>query len=232
MGAGEVVSLIGESGSGKSTIGKMILRLLRTTRGTIRFDGTDIATLGGKGLRTYYGDVQGVFQDPFSSYNPIFKADRVFTLLRGEHFSGLSGSEWSARLQKRARGREPEPGGRPRQVSASAQRRSAAAHAHRAGPPARHPPPRRRRDHQHARRLHAHRRAQPARGPEVARSRRALHHPRPLARQLHQRQDRDPATRQCRRGRHHRAGLRKPAPSVHAIAPGVRSSAAHEVEGH
>ena len=99
VGAGEVVSLIGESGSGKSTIGKMILRLLRVTRGTICFDGTDIATLGGKGLRTYYGDVQGVFQDPFSSYNPIFKADRVFTLLRGEHFSGLSGSEWSTRLQ-------------------------------------------------------------------------------------------------------------------------------------
>ena len=44
--------------------------------------------------------MQGVFQDPFSSYNPIFKADRVFTLLRGEHFSGLSGSEWSARVQK------------------------------------------------------------------------------------------------------------------------------------
>ena len=42
---GEVVSLIGESGSGKSTIGKMILRLLRVTRGTITFDGVDISTL-------------------------------------------------------------------------------------------------------------------------------------------------------------------------------------------
>ncbi len=100
VGQGEVVSLIGESGSGKSTIGKMILRLLRTTRGTIRFDGTDISSLNGKSLLAYYGEVQGVFQDPFSSYNPIFKADRVFTLLRGEHFSGLSGSEWSARVQK------------------------------------------------------------------------------------------------------------------------------------
>ena len=77
---GEVVSLIGESGSGKSTIGKMILRLLRVTRGTIRFDGADISTLERRRLKAYYGDVQGVFQDPFSSYNPIFKADRVFTM--------------------------------------------------------------------------------------------------------------------------------------------------------
>ena len=74
---GEVVSLIGESGSGKSTIGKMILKLLRTTRGTITFEGTDITALRGRKLKGYYADVQGVFQDPFSSYNPIFKASRV-----------------------------------------------------------------------------------------------------------------------------------------------------------
>ena len=97
---GEVVSLIGESGSGKSTIGKLILRLLRITRGTITFDGADISTLQGRKLKEYYGDVQGVFQDPFSSYNPIFKADRVFTMLRSEYFSGLSSSEWRQKLEK------------------------------------------------------------------------------------------------------------------------------------
>ena len=97
---GEVVSLIGESGSGKSTIGKMILRLLRVTRGTIEFDGVDVSTLSGGGLKAYYGDVQGVFQDPFSSYNPIFKADRVFTILRSGYFSELSSSEWSTKLEK------------------------------------------------------------------------------------------------------------------------------------
>jgi peptide/nickel transport system ATP-binding protein len=97
---GEVVSLIGESGSGKSTIGKMILRLLRVTRGTIAFDGVDISTLSGKGLKAYYADVQGVFQDPFSSYNPIFKADRVFTMLRREYFSVLSTREWHTKLTK------------------------------------------------------------------------------------------------------------------------------------
>ena len=97
---GEVVSLIGESGSGKSTIGKMILRLLKVTRGNIVFDGVDISTLGGSALKAYYADVQGVFQDPFSSYNPIFKADRVFTMLRSEYFSGLSTGEWHTKLAK------------------------------------------------------------------------------------------------------------------------------------
>ena len=97
---GEVVSLIGESGSGKSTIGKMILRLLRTTRGAIEFEGVDISTLEGRRLREYYSNVQGVFQDPFSSYNPIFKADRVFAMLRGEYFSGLSTSEWRTKVDR------------------------------------------------------------------------------------------------------------------------------------
>ena len=96
---GEVVSLIGESGSGKSTIGKMILRLLRTTSGTITLDGQDISSLSGRKLKTYYGDVQGVFQDPFSSYNPIFKAERVFTLLRGQYFGRLGTAEWTQKLE-------------------------------------------------------------------------------------------------------------------------------------
>jgi ABC-type oligopeptide transport system ATPase subunit len=95
---GEVVSLIGESGSGKTTIGRMILRLSRITAGSIAFNGTDIATLDGKRLKTYYGQVQGVFQDPFSSYNPIFKADRVFTLIRQAYFPHLSDAEWDSRL--------------------------------------------------------------------------------------------------------------------------------------
>jgi ABC-type oligopeptide transport system ATPase subunit len=99
VGPGEVVSLIGESGSGKSTIGKMILRLLRVTRGTILFDDVDISTLGGSGLKTYYGDVQGVFQDPFSSYNPIFKADRVFAMVRSQYFSGVAEADWRQKLE-------------------------------------------------------------------------------------------------------------------------------------
>jgi ABC-type oligopeptide transport system ATPase subunit len=96
---GEVVALIGESGSGKSTLARMILRLSGVTRGTITFDGVDISRLRGKRLTRYYAEVQGVFQDPFSSYNPIFKADRVFTLIRGTYFPELSGSDWRRRLE-------------------------------------------------------------------------------------------------------------------------------------
>jgi peptide/nickel transport system ATP-binding protein len=96
---GEVVALIGESGSGKSTIGKMILRLLSVSRGGITFDGVDIASLAGPKLKAYYGQVQGVFQDPFSSYNPIFKVDRVFEMLRAEYFDGLSRAEWHDKLR-------------------------------------------------------------------------------------------------------------------------------------
>jgi peptide/nickel transport system ATP-binding protein len=95
---GEVVSLIGESGSGKSTIGKMILRILRVTHGTIAFDGVDIASLSGGRLKDYYAHVQGVFQDPFSSYNPIFKADRVFAMVRTAYFPDLRASDWRRKL--------------------------------------------------------------------------------------------------------------------------------------
>ena len=57
---GEMISLIGESGSGKSTIGKMILRLISTTSGAIVFDETDVSTLEGGALKEYYRKVQGV----------------------------------------------------------------------------------------------------------------------------------------------------------------------------
>ena len=96
---GEVTALIGESGSGKSTLGKMILRLEPVTSGTITFEGTNIATLKGKRLREYYRHVQGVFQDPFSSYNPVFRADRVFATIKRSYFPSVSNSEWHGRVE-------------------------------------------------------------------------------------------------------------------------------------
>ncbi len=95
---GEVISLIGESGSGKTTIGKIILRLVSPTAGTVTFDGKDIGSYSPRGLRDYYRHVQGVFQDPFSSYNPIYRADRVFELVRDVYFSQLSDKEWHAKI--------------------------------------------------------------------------------------------------------------------------------------
>jgi len=96
---GEVVSLIGESGSGKSTIGRMILRLISVTLGTIRLDGTDVSALGRSGAKRYYGEVQGVFQDPFSSYNPIFKVDRVFGMIRTGYFRDVARDAWDEKVR-------------------------------------------------------------------------------------------------------------------------------------
>ncbi len=98
VGEGQVVSLIGESGSGKSTIGRMILRLISASSGTIRFDDMDISTLNGSALKEYYRRVQGVFQDPFSSYNPIFKADRIFKIIRDEFFPQIPPPEWNDKV--------------------------------------------------------------------------------------------------------------------------------------
>ncbi|WP_214107029.1 ABC transporter ATP-binding protein [Acrocarpospora catenulata] len=95
IGRGEVVSLIGESGSGKSTIGKMVLRLIPATAGSITFDGADITKLN---RREYYRKVQGVFQDPFSSYNPIFKADRIFSMIKEVYFPGESAQAWREKV--------------------------------------------------------------------------------------------------------------------------------------
>ncbi len=95
---GQVTALIGESGSGKTTLGKMILRLESVSSGSIIFDGRDISHLKGRELREYYRHVQGVFQDPFSSYNPIFRADRVFQMVKEGYFPDVSASEWSKKV--------------------------------------------------------------------------------------------------------------------------------------
>jgi peptide/nickel transport system ATP-binding protein len=71
---GEIVSLAGESGSGKSTIAKMILRLIEPTSGIITLNGRNIRSYN---IQEYYRQVQAIFQDPYSAFNPFYKVDHV-----------------------------------------------------------------------------------------------------------------------------------------------------------
>jgi peptide/nickel transport system ATP-binding protein len=77
----------------------MILRLVLPTAGSLTYHGVDIAGLRGRALKEHYRHVQGVFQDPFSSYNPIFKADRVLDIVRQEFFPGMDLGTWKAKME-------------------------------------------------------------------------------------------------------------------------------------
>lgn len=74
---GETLAIVGESGCGKTTLGRVILRLIPASSGTLRFDGNDITSISTAARRKLAGDMQIVFQDPYSALNPRMKVGDI-----------------------------------------------------------------------------------------------------------------------------------------------------------
>ena len=76
---GETLGLVGESGCGKSTTGKLIMQLQKADQGRVLFDGTDLTTLSPRQMRPFRRQLQMIFQDPFSSLNPRMTVSSILS---------------------------------------------------------------------------------------------------------------------------------------------------------
>jgi len=74
------ISVAGESGSGKTTLAQLLLGFTQPTSGSVKFDGKDINDLSKNEMRQFRTEVQAVFQDPFSVYNPFYKVDHILNV--------------------------------------------------------------------------------------------------------------------------------------------------------
>ncbi|WP_066651922.1 ABC transporter ATP-binding protein [Curtobacterium sp. MR_MD2014] len=94
---GQSLALVGQSGSGKSTIAKMLTGVEQPTSGTVRFGDTDVAKLGRRGLKDLRSEVQMVFQDPYAALNPLHTVEYILSRPIA-NYTGLRGREARRRM--------------------------------------------------------------------------------------------------------------------------------------
>ncbi|MBI4756260.1 MAG: ABC transporter ATP-binding protein [Betaproteobacteria bacterium] len=91
LAAGRTLALVGESGCGKTTVGKAVLRLIRASGGSVSFDGRDVGSLDRAGMQAVRRQLQMVFQDPFGSLNPRMRVGEI--IREGMTALGVAGTE-------------------------------------------------------------------------------------------------------------------------------------------
>lgn len=130
----QVVSLVGQSGSGKSTIARNVLGLQKPTAGTVEYDGKDIFKLSRAEYDRYRRDVQPVFQDPYAIFNPFYRVDRALWKAVNKFSLAPSRAAGLAMIEESLRAVKLEPehvlGRYPHQLSGGQRQRIMLARVH------------------------------------------------------------------------------------------------------